>query len=235
MRRGVFILALLLLPCAAHAQSCPALLASANRLVLVVADTMGSTTASVQRYQRASPTETWRAVGGPASALIGYKGIAWAHAFHELARGDEPIKIDGDKRAPAGFYKIGNSFGFAASRRRNYTRIKAGTVCVDDAASTAYNTITSRRTVGWRVHGENMWRAREYRRGLFVDYPTDRAARAGSCIFLHLRLPGRTGTHGCVALAERELTAVQNFAEPGAVLAILPKQALPRFKGCLPQ
>jgi len=235
MRYGILTVALLLVPCASHAQSCPAPLASANRLVLAVADTMASTTATVQRYERASPAEAWRAVGGPASALVGYKGVAWAHAFRDFAHGDEPIKIDGDKRAPAGVYKIGNSFGFAAARRRNYARITAGTVCVDDVASPAYNTIAARAKVGWRVHGENMWRAREYRRGLFVDYPTDRAARAGSCIFIHLRLAGRTGTHGCVALPERDLAAVQNFAAPGAVLAILPKQALPRFKGCLPQ
>ena len=72
------------------------------------------------------------------------------------------------------------------------------------------------------------------RRGLLVDYPTDRKARAGSCIFIHLQLPGKTGTNGCVALREPQLEAVQDFSRDGAVLAILPRQALARFKGCLP-
>ena len=79
-----------------------------------------------------------------------------------------------------------------------------------------------------------MWRVRQYRQGLLVDYPTNRAARAGSCIFIHLWLKGATGTHGCVALPAPRLTAMQNFAQGGAVLAVLPKQALARFKGCLP-
>jgi L,D-peptidoglycan transpeptidase YkuD (ErfK/YbiS/YcfS/YnhG family) len=47
-------------------------------------------------------------------------------------------------------------------------------------------------------------------------------------------LPGKTGTGGCVALPEPQLEAVQDFAQDGAVLAIMPRQALERFKGCLP-
>jgi hypothetical protein len=35
-------------------------------------------------------------------------------------------------------------------------------------------------------------------------------------------------------LPEPQLNAVQDFAEPGAVLAVLARNALARFKGCLP-
>jgi L,D-peptidoglycan transpeptidase YkuD (ErfK/YbiS/YcfS/YnhG family) len=58
--------------------------------------------------------------------------------------------------------------------------------------------------------------------------------RAGSCIFIHLRLPGKTGTAGCIALPEPRLKAWQDFSQGGAVLAVLPRQALGRFRGCLP-
>lgn len=108
-------------------------------------------------------------------------------------------------------------------------------VCVDDPSSPAYNTITSRAKVGWKVHGENMWRVPEYRRGLLVDYPTDAKARAGSCIFIHARLKGATGTSGCVSLPEPQVEALQDFAQGQAVLAVLPRQAIERFKGCLPE
>jgi L,D-peptidoglycan transpeptidase YkuD (ErfK/YbiS/YcfS/YnhG family) len=167
--------------------------------------------------------------------LIGRNGVGWAHAFRNFARAGEPVKEEGDKRAPAGIYKIGSSFGFAASRRPHYMRLTEGMTCVDDLSSPAYNTITSRAKVGWKVHGENMWRVPAYRRGLLVDYPTDRQARAGSCIFIHLQLPGKTGTSGCVALPEPQVEALQDFAQGGAVLAILPHQALDRLKGCLPE
>jgi L,D-peptidoglycan transpeptidase YkuD (ErfK/YbiS/YcfS/YnhG family) len=234
-RMALLAVILLIAPNVAQAQSCPEPLASARRLVLVVADSMTSTTASLQRFERDAPASPWRAVGGPVSALIGHKGVAWAYSFRQFARAGEPVKAEGDKRNPAGFFAIGRSFGFAASHRLGYLRILAGTVCVDDPRSPAYNTVTSRTKVGWRVHGENMRRVPQYRHGLLVDYPTDRQMRAGSCIFIHLRLPGATGTSGCVALGEPQLTALQNFAQDGAVLAVLPRQALDRFKGCLPR
>ncbi len=235
MRLLAIIALLVVAPVSAHAQSCPQPLRDAQRLVLVVSATMNGSTASLRRFARASPAAPWQADGGPVSALIGRKGVAWAHAFRSFARKGEPVKVDGDKRAPAGFFRIGRPFGFGASQQPHYLQIAQGTVCVDDPASPAYNSITSRAAVGWKVHGENMWRVREYRRGLLVDYPTARSVRAGSCIFIHVRRPGAPGTAGCVALPEPEVAALQDFAQPGAVLAILPRQALARFKGCLPE
>lgn len=221
-------------PGPALAQTCPAPLAGARKLVLVTADTMHATTASLQRFARASSSAPWTAESGPVTALIGLKGVGWAHAFRAFARAGEAVKVDGDKRVPAGFFTIGRPFGFAPSERPGYMRIAEGMTCVDDPNSPAYNTITSRATVGWQVRGENMWRVAAYRRGLLVDYPTNRAARAGSCIFMHVWRPGANGTNGCVALPEPQLASLQDFADSGAVLAVLPRQALERFKGCLP-
>ena len=232
--RSILAALLLLAPTAAFAQSCPQPLRDARRLALVVADTMNSNTAGLQRFTRASPAAPWQADGGPVGAMIGRKGIGWARAFRSFARKGEPVKVDGDKRAPAGFFRVGRPFGFSPSPRPGYLQIEQGVVCIDDPSSPAYNSITSRAAVGWKVHGENMWRVREYRRGLVVDYPTERGVRAGSCIFIHVRRPGSAGTAGCVALAEPQVAALQDFAQDGAVLAILPRQALTRFKGCLP-
>jgi D-alanyl-D-alanine dipeptidase len=234
MRATLLTMVALLAPNVARAQSCPEPLASARRLVLVTADTLASTTATVRQFERAAPNAPWQENRGPASALIGHRGVAWSYAFRRFARHGEPVKVEGDKRAPAGFYKIGPSFGFAASQVPNYVRVDDGMVCVDDLRSPAYNTITRRDRIGPAIHAENMWRVPEYRRGLIVEYPTDRKARAGSCIFIHLQLPGKTGTSGCVALPEPQLEALQDHVQGGAVLAILPRQALDRFKGCLP-
>lgn len=232
--RSILLTLLLLAPASAFAQSCPQPLGNARKLVLVIADTLASSTASLQRFTRGSPQTSWAADGGAVTALIGRSGMAWGYAFRGLARPGEPVKIEGDKRAPAGFYRIGASFGFGASARAGYRQIREGTVCVDDAASSAYNSITSRARVGLKVHGENMWCVPEYRHGLLVDYPSSRAAHGGSCIFIHLWLPHKTGTGGCVALPEPQLMRLQDFAQSGAVLAVLPRQALDRFKGCLP-
>lgn len=234
MRAALIAFLLVAGPQVALAQTCPAPLAEATRLLLVVPGGMNSSTAYAQRFSRASPQAPWRPAGGSFTALLGYRGVAWAHEFRGFAGKGEPVKVDGDLRVPAGVYRVGHSFGFVPSGRPGYLRLTEGTVCVDDPRSPAYNTITRRAKVGPRVHGENMWRIRQYRQGLTVDYPTNRAARAGSCIFIHLWLKGATGTRGCVALPARRLTAMQDFAQGGAVLAVLPKRALARFKGCLP-
>jgi L,D-peptidoglycan transpeptidase YkuD (ErfK/YbiS/YcfS/YnhG family) len=228
----------------AVAQSCPEPLASARRLVLVTADGMATSKARLRLYERAAPGAAlqsaaqgaaWRPVGGVAPAIIGRNGLGWSFAFRQLAARGEPVKVDGDKRAPAGIYRLGATFGLAPSRRANYLHLTEGTVCVDDPASPAYNTITARAKVGWKVHGENMWRIPHYRHGMVVDYPTDRRRHGGSCIFIHLKMPQATSTSGCVALEEPALLALQEFAAPGAVLAILPAQATSRLGACLPQ
>jgi L,D-peptidoglycan transpeptidase YkuD (ErfK/YbiS/YcfS/YnhG family) len=232
--RLILLLAALLLPVSALAQSCPAPLARANRLVLVVADAWSSTTARLQTFVRRSPRSPWQPESGPVSALIGKNGLGWSFAFRNYSFPGEPVKQEGDKRAPVGFFRIGASFGFAPSSRPGYLQLNADTVCVDDLRSPAYNRIAARGVIGPNVHGETMRNVPEYVRGLLVDYPTDARLRGGSCIFIHTRLPGITGTSGCVAVEEPHVAHLQDFAQGGAVLAIVPKPALVRFRGCLP-
>ena len=220
----------------ARAESCPASLADARRLVLVTAQTMNDTTATMRLYERASTAEAWRALGAPEPATIGRAGMGWSQFFARLARRGEPIKIEGDKRAPAGIYPIGRSFGVLASSRPDYLQVTPDTICVDDPSSPAYNTIASRARVGPAVHAENMGQILPmYRRGLLVNYPTDARRKAGSCIFIHVWRSPTTGTAGCVAVPEPRVEALQDFAEGGAVLAILPRGALDRLPGCLPK
>lgn len=217
------------------AQSCPAPLASARRLVLVTADTMNSTAASLQMFERATPAGPWQAVAPAEPVMIGRAGMGWSHFFRRLARPGEPMKIEGDKRAPAGVYPIGRSFGTVASTRAGHVPVTNDTVCVFDPSSPAYNKITSRASIAPQTYVENMSRMLPmYRRGLVVDYPTNAQARAGSCIFIHVWKTPTTGTAGCVAMPEASVEALQDFSEAGAVIAILPRMALDRLRGCLP-
>jgi len=215
--------------------SCPQSLREARRLVLVTAGSMKTSAASVQLFQRSAPEDRWRRVGGPVTASLGSAGMAWGYGFHGLRRRGEAIKVEGDKRTPAGIYPLGRSFGFTASERRRHLRLTRQTVCVDDVRSPAYNTITSRRAVAPGIHVEEMYASRNYRQGLFVDYPTHAAARAGSCIFIHVWRSPRYPTSGCIALSEARVRALQDFAEAGAVLAVLPRAGVRQLSGCLPR
>ena len=220
----------------AGAQSCPAPLGNAKRLVLVTAETMNDVAAAMRLYERPSVGAPWQALGDAEPATIGRGGMGWPPFFAHLARRGEPLKSEGNKRTPAGIYRIGRSFGTLASSRANYLHVTPDTVCVDDPSHPAYNTIASRARLGPAVRAENMSRVLPmYRRGLLVDYPTDARKRAGSCIFIHVWRSSTTGTAGCVAMPEPRVEALQDFAAGGAVIAILPRGALDRLPGCVPQ
>jgi L,D-peptidoglycan transpeptidase YkuD (ErfK/YbiS/YcfS/YnhG family) len=219
----------------AWAQSCPAPLAEARRLVLVTAKSMNDMHATMQLYERAAPVEPWRTAGPAEPVVLGRAGMGWSHFFRRYAKAGEIMKVEGDKRAPAGVYPIGRSFGTVPSPRRGHLQVTDDTVCVYEPSSPRYNTITSRRLAG-PVKVENMSKALPmYRRGLVVDYPTDGRTRAGSCIFIHVWRSPTTGTAGCVAMPEPRIEALQNFVADGAVIAILPEPALGRFGECLPK
>jgi L,D-peptidoglycan transpeptidase YkuD (ErfK/YbiS/YcfS/YnhG family) len=219
----------------AFAQSCPAPLGEARRLVLVTAKSMNDMHATMQLYERASAAEPWRAAAANEPVVLGRAGMGWSHFFRRYARAGEIMKVEGDKRAPAGVYPIGRSFGTVPSSRPGHIPVTDDTVCVYETSSPRYNTITSRKLAG-PVNVENMSKALPmYRRGLVVDYPTDGKARAGSCIFIHVWRSPTTGTAGCVAMPEPRIEALQDFVAGGAVLAILPEQALGRFGACLPK
>jgi L,D-peptidoglycan transpeptidase YkuD (ErfK/YbiS/YcfS/YnhG family) len=161
--------------------------------------------------------------------------LAWGPGFTQLARRGEPLKRERDWRTPAGIYRIGAPFGFAASNRPGYVQVKAGeTVCVDDLRSPAYNTITTAAKVGPRATVERMWTYPEYRHGLFIRYPSNHASPADSCIFIHIWSAPGEATAGCIALPEARVVALQKFSEVGAVIAIVPREALDRFGSCLP-
>ena len=222
-------------PGQAQDEQCPAVLERARHLVLVKAKSMSTPVAQVQLFERTAPGESWRAVGKAESAVVGRAGMAWGYPFRTAAGAGEPKKLEGDQRTPAGIYAIGRSFGFTAHSRDDHLVLKPGeSICVDDPDSPAYNTISSRRSLGPKPHGEDMGTISFYRNGLVIDYPSDRASRAGSCIFLHVWRGPAKGTNGCVAMPESRIERLQNFAQGSAVIAILPESALPRFANCVP-
>jgi D-alanyl-D-alanine dipeptidase len=156
---------------------------------------------------------------------------AWSESRHA---GAGPVKAEGDKRSPAGFFALGKPFG-VSSGPAGYVRLAPGAqYCVDDPASPHYNAIVPKAEAGG-ASGEDMGMVPLYRQGLFVDYPTNASAKGGSCIFVHTWRSRTSGTAGCVALAEHDVTALQAWAAGRkAMLAILPQSAWSTMRGCFP-
>jgi L,D-peptidoglycan transpeptidase YkuD (ErfK/YbiS/YcfS/YnhG family) len=225
----------LAMPLPAKAKEQPACpdIADAERLILVLGDGLTVSAATLRLYRRQD--DTWQATGEPKAASLGADGMAWSWAARAYATQGEPVKVEGDGRSPAGFFRVGKAFGFSPRAVSSYTQLRPGEhYCVDDAASPHYNRIVQKAAAGGSS-GEDMGEIPLYRQGLFVTYPTSREARGGSCIFLHVWRKKNAGTAGCVALAEADVTALQDWSQPGqTVIGILPKAAWERLRACFP-
>jgi L,D-peptidoglycan transpeptidase YkuD (ErfK/YbiS/YcfS/YnhG family) len=232
--RGLIFAATAILVSPVYAETCPGPITEASRLVLVTTRSMDTALATLQLFTRRSANMPWKRVSAAEPAVVGRAGLGWGFPFLNFKESEEPEKVEGDNRTPAGFFRIGRSFGFGPSTRPGYIEVKSGeTVCVEDPSSPFYNTITKRSDIG-SVEADDMRSSPLYRRGLFVEYPSDRAGRRGSCIFIHIWSAPGTGTAGCVGLPEARVRALQKFSQAGAVLATLPETALDRFPSCLP-
>lgn len=219
----------------AVAQDCPASMQSARRLLLVTVPALTSSAGTLRLFERVQPQADWRLVGAAEPVNVGSRGVAWGRPFRDLAGADEPIKIEGDRRTPAGIYAIGRPFGFAPSALAGYLQVQADSVCVEDPSSPAYNTIVSAKVIGRTKGLENMRATPRYRRGLFVDYPTDATDKAGSCIFIHIWKGPASGTSGCVTMPEHRVAALQKFTnQHPTVLVLVPQSALGKLGACLP-
>jgi L,D-peptidoglycan transpeptidase YkuD (ErfK/YbiS/YcfS/YnhG family) len=214
-------------------QTCIPSIKNAKRAILITAPTMNTISAMVRLFERPTLDASWRLLEGPYPAVLGRFGMGWGQMFAYLGSAKDTVKKEGDFRTPAGVYRAGKRFGFEPSEWVDYLQIRPGdTVCVDDPYSPAYNTITSRRQITANTHAEDMGNSL-YRRGVIIEYPTT-PPFGGSCIFIHVWRAADRGTAGCIALPERHVATIQEFANRDTIVAILPEAALPQFGGCLP-
>ncbi len=73
------------------------------------------------------------------------------------------------------------------------------------------------------------------KRGLIVDYPARRGAKAGSCIFIHVWDGAEAGTKARIGMPEERVSVLQEWSSKGfTAIAVVTEAAAPRFKGCLP-
>ncbi len=190
----------------------------------------------MRTFARKSPAASWMPQSTPEPAVVGARGIAWGHPFVSYAKGGEPIKQEGDKRTPAGLYRLGATFGFAKDDRPGHMQLAPGAqFCVHDPRSPHYGRIVTRAKAGETTSGEDMAAFPLYKRGIVIDYAPRPRAKAGSCIFLHIWGGEGVGTAGCVALPEERVAYLQDWTKGRhSVIAIVSEDTVARFGGCLP-
>ena len=216
---------------------CPRAIHRATRLIVVTVPSMTSVKATLHTFERKSPaTAAWQRSGPPEAAVVGAAGIGWAEDYDYLAKKDEPVKREGDKRTPAGIFRVAGPIGFEDSKLAGYTKMQPGrSFCVDDPTSLLYGKIVDKRLAATAKSAEDMSAVPGLKRGLMVDYPARRGAKAGSCIFIHVWDGAEAGTKARIGMPEARVSVLQAWSAKGfTAIAIVSEDMAPRFKGCLP-
>ncbi|MDF3069561.1 MAG: hypothetical protein K0R38_5162 [Polyangiaceae bacterium] len=195
---------------------------SSTQLLLVRSIAWWASTGTLQRYERASGGD-WKAVGEPIPVDLGRSGMGWGRGLHQpLGRGG-PVKREGDRRSPAGVYRLDTAFGAADSLPQDshaypYLQTRSTTYCVEDARSAHYNQLIDSTKVtpaAWEQWSEMARPDGLFKWGVVVEQNSPQPQKgAGSCVFLHIwRGPARP-TAGCTAMAEQKLVEVLTWLAP---------------------
>ena len=201
-------------------------LESSTQILVVTTSNWNAVEGVLQLFERRQPHKRWKAIGGPFAVVLGKNGLGWgagvAPTNDAVLRGPgDPVKKEGDGKAPAGIFHLSTAFGYSAQQhagwRMPYLSLTSSVECVDDTSSKSYNRMVDHATVSpdWNS-SEHMLRSDElYRWGLVVDHNTDPAiSGSGSCIFIHIwRGPGQ-GTVGCTAMPQERMESLLARLDP---------------------
>src|ERR1700730_12776093 len=194
---------------------------ASQQLVVVITPDWTSTVGTLSRFERATPTSTWSRLECPITIVVGRTGLAWGVGFDKVST-EGPHKHEGDGKAPAGIFPLDTAFGFAPRDSMQsvllpYVQLLATTDCVDDTASTHYNTVLDRATVpriDWNS-AEHMRQISQYKIGVIVGYNASPPIKVrGSCIFMHIWAGQDSHTAGCTAFDEAKLREVVLWLDP---------------------
>jgi D-alanyl-D-alanine dipeptidase len=201
-------------------------LGDARQMVIVTTAGWNSVSGTLQRFERHDIHAKWKAIGQPFPIVVGKAGLAWGSGVvgnQQLgADAGDPIKHEGDGKAPAGVFSLGTAFGYEAQllagSRMPYVPLTPSVECVDDAGSTYYNRIVDRQQVhapDWNS-SEHMLRDDElYHWGVYVNHNTSPTRPAGgSCIFLHIWRGAGQGTVGCTAMPKDDVVQLIEWFDP---------------------
>jgi L,D-peptidoglycan transpeptidase YkuD (ErfK/YbiS/YcfS/YnhG family) len=213
-----------------------------RQLVVVTTSDWNATTGWLRQYERVAGHPAWRPVGDSVPVVVGRAGLAWGRGVRGDPRPDDPTKVEGDGKSPAGEFQLSHAFGYAPADSARWLRLRylwatPALKCVDDPASARYNELIYQPAEGppeWQS-AEDMRRADEaYRWGIVVQHNSGwaREPGAGSCIFLHVWSGPSSSTVGCTAMDAGRLVELMRWLDPlrTPVLVQLPRGEYQRLR-----
>ncbi len=194
---------------------------SAQQIIFVEADDFNASSAILECF------EGNQLVYKNIHVNLGKNGLGWGIGEKEIPhKADEPIKHEGDKRAPAGIFKLTQTFGYASkvNTKLPYLHADKNLICVDDSHSSFYNQIIEAH--GDEKSFEHMRRTdNQYKIGIVVAHNPHAVQNQGSCIFMHIQKAKNHPTVGCTSMREEDLRKIIKWLDKSKnpILIQIPK------------
>jgi len=209
------------------------LLFSSEQIILVVSDDFNKSVAKMECYEGS------KQVFKPIAVNIGENGLGWGLGEVKFfQKQGEPLKHEGDKKAPIGIFKLTALFGYSqeSDYHMPYLYISEKLICVDDSDSSFYNQIIMAH--GDEKSFEFMKRKdNQYKLGIVVEHNKNAIAMRGSCIFMHIQKGSNKGTAGCTSMKEEDMIKIAKWLDKSKnpILIQIPKSSSEEILGLYPE
>jgi len=184
-----------------------------QQLVVVINDNWQADHGLLYRFEKIAGQ--WQQVSSKIQVSLGRTGLAWGIGLHDKQQGQ--VKKEGDGKAPAGIFALGDAFGYLSKLNTGltYNQMSGNDFCIDVNGSPYYNQIVSKLNVGEQgIKGSSEPMRRDihlngddkYKKAAVINHNSQNISAAGSCIFMHIWQDVKTATAGCTAMSETNIT-----------------------------
>lgn len=237
----IFLYAFVLL-CSFLPASAWQLPAESQQVVVGIAKDWDSSHVTVTLFEKQG--NRWKAVTTPVNGRLGRNGLAWGLGIHPFANKPH-LKREGDKRAPAGVFALGDAFGYHPSIKKHrdlrYTKVTPRDLWVEDASSPYYNQhlrIDHTPATTWEKKAQMHQNDYPHSLKLYIGHNSATRQKpvtpnAGSAIFFHIwRNGGKAATAGCTTLPEPQLRQLISKIDPqkSPLYILLPQSEYNRLR-----
>jgi L,D-peptidoglycan transpeptidase YkuD (ErfK/YbiS/YcfS/YnhG family) len=181
-----------------------------SKQVLFVKTNSNSTiNATMFLYERKNNNKHWKLVDSFA-VVVGKNGLGKDATSSINFNNSMPIKHEGDGKSPSGIFPLGFVFSYHKIEKIKmpFVQVDTNFYCVDDTASSYYNTLIKQDTAQHNFNSFESMRRQDslYEYGVWVKYNSRPViAGNGSCIFLHVWRNENSGTAGCTAMSRENI------------------------------
>jgi len=152
---------------------------------------------------------------------LGGSGLGWGNGLIDFNTSIGPIKHEGDRRAPAGIFRLSYAFGYLpidslSWLKYPYKQITTKIECVDDTTSIYYNTLVNANNINKTWTSSEIMQSDDmlYKFGIFVDHNSNpQIPGCGSCIFIHIWSNFGKPTAGCTSMSEEQIIKLLHWLD----------------------